>query len=324
MAATLKRIFHLIRSTSSKYSADGCGRMGAALAYYSLFSLFPLLLLLISLLGFMLASGMPLLVDARTSVLDTVGRTLPQARDLLALSIEQAQAARGATGIVGLFTLLWSASNAFTQLYQALNEIWGCLPAGTVRAAIRTKLTAIAVVLVISCLLLASIITDATVSVVVRRMPLPPGWILVWQDLAPFASVALAAAVFAMLYRYLPNTKVQWRTVWPGALVAGVAWEVLRQGFTIYTTRYSNYAAVYGAVGSTMALLSWIYLSAQILLFGAEFTVVYGRLLQGERLGGAGASPAAGADEKELAIVEAVQRWAQRLWQRMTGGAGRR
>jgi membrane protein len=278
VAARLKHVFNLTRTTFAKFSADGCGRIGAALAYYSFFSLFPLLLLLISILGYLLASGVPLLIDARTYVLDSVESTLPQARDLLARSIDAAERARGTTGFVGLLTLMWSASNVFTQLYQALNLIWGCSSGGTIWAAVRTKLTAFAMVLGISFLLLVAVIVDVALPVAARQLGFAPGWRLVWVRFGALSPVFMATTIFALLYRYLPDTKVLWRDAWPGALLAGVAWEILRQGFIVYTTRYANYAAMYGAVGSTIALLSWIYLSAQVLLFGAEFSVVYGRL----------------------------------------------
>ncbi len=277
MAATLKDIVYLFRRALLKFSADGCSRMGAALAYYTLFSLFPLLLLLISILGFLLASGMPLLADARTYILDSVAATLPQATDMVAQGIKAAERARGATGVVGLLTLLWSASNMFTQLCQALNIIWDSPPPATIGAAIRTKLTAIAVVLSISALLFLSMVADTALSVAARHLALGSIWRSGWARLAPLYTAAMATAVLALLYRYLPNTTVRWRHVWPGALLAGVAWELLREGFTVYATRYANYVAVYGTVGTTIALLSWIYLSAQILLFGAEFTVVYKR-----------------------------------------------
>lgn len=303
MAASLRDTYLLLRRTVDKFSADGCSRIGAALAYYSLFSLFPLLLLLISSLGFLLASGVPLLVDARTYVLDAVGNTLPQARELLAQGIDSAERARGTTGVIGLFTLLWSASNVFSQLYHTLNIIWGCSPGGTIGAAIRTKLTAIAAVLGISALLLASVIADTALAVAARRMALPPGWRLIWARLGPLSSAAMATAILAVLYRYLPNTKVRWGNVWPGALLAGVAWELLRQGFTIYTTRYANYKAMYGAVGSTIALLSWIYFSAQVLLFGAEFCVVYGRYRAGA-LPGTSRSPAIAGERGGLDMRE--------------------
>jgi membrane protein len=154
--------------------------------------------------------------------------------------------------------------------------IWGSTPEPTIGAAIRTKLTAIAMVFGVSLLLLLSIILNASLAVAVRYVRPLPWWRSLWTTFVPLSSAAMATAIFGLLYRYLPDTKVSWRHVWPGALLAGTAWELLRQAFTIYTTRYANYAAVYGAVGSTIALLSWIYLSAQILLFGAEFSVVYG------------------------------------------------
>lgn len=279
MAATLRRAFSLLREAYDKFCADGCTRVGAALAYYFFFSLFPLLLLLVSAGSYLLASGVPVLVNARSYVLARASDLMPRAGELLERSIDAALAARGQTGAVGVLTLLWSASNVFTQLYQAFNVIWGCCPAPSVRAAIRTKLTAIAVVLGISLLLLASMIADTALAVAARRAPLVPGWQRVWARLAPLSSALMATAVFGLLYRYLPNGRSRWRFIWPGALLAGVAWELLRQAFTVYTTRYANYAAVYGAVGGTIALLTWIYLSAQVVFFGAEFSVVYERHL---------------------------------------------
>lgn len=294
MPKALKDTVALVRGTYDKFCADGCPRVGAALAYYSLFSLFPLLLLLISIMSFLLASGVPLLVDARTYVLDSVGNVLPEARDLLARSIDSALAARGATGLIGLFTLLWSSSNVFTQLYQAMNVIWGCVPEPTIGAAVRSKLTAIAVVLAIGLLLALSMVASVVFDVALGRAHLLGGMRLLGSTLAPLTSAAMATMTFALLYRYLPHSRVRWRYVWPGALVAGVAWEALRIGFTEYARR-TNYVAVYGVVGSTIALLTWIYLSAQVLFFGAEFAVVYARLKTGTS-GLCAPEPAAGGE----------------------------
>ena len=311
MAEALKHTVRLIRRAYNKFSADRCARVGAALAYYTFFSLFPLLLLLISVLSYLLASGVPLLVDARAYVLGRAYEIMPQAQDALQRSIDAALSARGQVGFVGLLTLLWSASNVFTQLYQALNIIWSCTPEPTIGAAIRTKLTAIAMVFGISFILLLSIVFNAGLAVAIHHIQPLPWWRTVWTTLGPLSSVGMATAIFALLYRYLPDTKVRWRHVWPGALLAGTVWEFLRQAFTVYVTRYANYTAVYGAVGSTLGLLSWIYLSAQVLLFGAEFSVVYQQFQTEPRAEAHPSRRPDGADAQPSLRAQVVAAWRQ-------------
>ncbi len=278
----LRDAFQVTRCALSAFGDDNGPRLAAALAYYTLFALFPLLLLLISLIGFLLEAGWPVAVDAQEYVFNLVRQALPQAQELVINSVKAVQAARGRMGIVGLAVLLWSASNLFHQLDIALDTIWAGQARRSLRATAQRRLLSMGLVIIAGGLLLASTVVDTVLDLLTRYTYRLPGAALFWQIVPSIISAALVAFVFGLLYRLLPDVVVSWRQIWPGAVAGGVAWEVLKQGFSFYATR-ANWTAVYGPVAGFIALLTWLYLSAQVLLLGAEFSACYTRLLEGRR-----------------------------------------
>jgi len=103
-----------------------------------------------------------------------------------------------------------------------------------------------------------------------------------WQIVDVLVTTGVIAGIIAVLFRTLPQGGVTWREVWPGALLTAVGWELLRQGFAFYLGHFATYQAIYGTVGGIIALQTWIYLSAQVLLFAAEVSSEYGRELTGQ------------------------------------------
>lgn len=282
-----------------EFGKDEMAQRSAALAYYSMFSLFPLLLLAISLIGFMLEAGVPLAVDAQTVVLEGVEQALPEAKDLVEQILAKTRSTRGGTGLVGLIALVWSASNIFTQARLALNAIWDTgLPQG-IGGVLRLRLVALGMAMGTGLLLIAATLSDTVLVLIgqyVARLPLSD---TLWLLGRPLLSLCVTVILLTFFYRFLPRAPLSWADVWPGAIVTAVGWEVLKQGFVWYTATVADWTAVYGPITGVIGLLLWLYLSAQVLLFGAEFSAVYSRLLNEK----ATAAPARSATETSTALA---------------------
>jgi membrane protein len=279
----LADIVTITRRAFANFGDHECTARSAALAYYALFSMFPLCLLIISLLGFLLASGVPIAVDAQEAVLQAVEQTLPGAKDMVQDIIRTTRRARGGTGLVGLIVLAWSASHVFTHARLALNAIWDTgLPQG-LEGLLRLRLNALGMVIGIGLLLIVSTLANTSLDLVARYATRLP-----WSDtLWPLALSVMLSSVtvllFALLYRFLPRAPLSWSDVWPGAIVGGVGWEVLKKVFVWYATSMADWGAIYGPIAGVIALALWLYLSAQVLLFGAEFAAAYSQLMDEKR-----------------------------------------
>jgi membrane protein len=260
-----------------------CAQRSAALAYYAFFSLFPLLLLTISILGFMLEAGVPAAVDAQTLVFDAVDRTLPEAKELVEQIVLTTRRNRGGLGLVGLIVLAWSASNMFTHARLALNTIWNTgLPRG-IGGVMRLRLAALGMAVGVGVLLILATLSDTILTLVAQFFTHLPWSDTLWFLGRPLLLASITVVLFAALYRFLPRAPLRWADVWPGAIVGGVGWEVLKRGFVWYTTSIANWTAIYGPITGVIGLLLWLYLSAQVLLFGAEFAASYRQLLHEKR-----------------------------------------
>jgi membrane protein len=268
------RLSLLVR-TALAFGRDDGAIMSRSIAYYALFSFFPLLLILISVSSSVLTAS-----QVQEVILDFIEQYLPAAGRLVQANMQQLLDARNAIGVLALIGLLWSASGVFSALYRSVNRAWGNTPADLFWTE---KLFALAVVLVVGLLLVATILYGTVVNVV-------RGWqleVFGWQPFADPGTGRLvgwlsalipalgSVAVFTILYRIIPRTKVRWRDVWFGGLVAGLAWVASSQLLTWYISSFARYSLIYGSVGVIIAFLLWSYVSAMILLLGAEFTAQY-------------------------------------------------
>jgi membrane protein len=251
----------------------------AAIAYYTLFSVFPLTLLLISLGSFVLDSQ-----HAQQAALTAVGTYLPFATELVQRNIERVLELRGTASVIGIVGFVWAASGVFGSLSRAINLAWDL---ERPRPAWAERALAAGLVLLVASLFSLSLFSTAAFEVVARlaRVFLPEtpisGFTLL--DLAsrvlPYVFTVL---LFAFLYTVLPTARVGWTEVLPGAVMASLAWEAAKNGFTVYLGSFASYNLVYGSLGAVIALLLWSYISGVIILLGAEFTVQYARRQRGE------------------------------------------
>ena len=288
----------LLKEVGSEFQKDEAGQLGAALAYYAMFSIFPLLLLLIALLGYVLRYW-PTAVDVQAQIIEAVRTNFSaQVAGLLQDILNGVKSKAGGATIVGLVTLLLGASGAFQQLDQSFNRIWNVPappPAGGIVASVwrtvRTKLFSFGMVLAVGFLLLVSMALTGAAQALLdsfRGLPVIGGYAGFAMGLA--ISLLLNTLVFALLFKYLPDTKVYWGDVWLGALVTAAIWEIAKYLLALYIGRSSESWGAYGVVGSVLVLMAWIYFSSQILFLGAEFTEVYARR-HGSRAPQTGAAP---------------------------------
>ncbi len=275
-----KRLASLLREAAVRWSDDQCYRLGASLSYYAVFSIFPLLLLCVTAVGFVMGHD----ETVRDRLLDYVSKSgAPQMRPLLdqtLASMQTHETARGVGALVGVVTLFFGASGVFSELEGTLNIIWRVKSPETrsiwqaVLAAIKDKALSFLVVIGTALALLLSLLVSAALSAIDSTasevITSPTLWLLVEAGV----SIGLLTALFATMYRMIPQTAIAWRDVLGGALLAAGLFTGLKRLLAWYLGHVGSYAA-YGAVGGVLGLLAWIYLASLILFFGAEFTRVY-------------------------------------------------
>ena len=262
----------LLVRTGLAFDQDEGAVVSRSIAYYALFSLFPLLLVLISVASSVLADE-----EALQTVIDLFERILPISADVARQSVEQALAARGTVNLIAGLGLLWSATGVFTAMYRAVNKAWGNPKS---RLFLKEKLFGLAVVLIVGLILLGSTLLSTAASVLQKWDGTIFGWqpfsspemAALWSKLSTFVPPVVSVVTFIILYRIIPLNRVAWRDVWLGGLIAGLIWEAARQIYAWYLANVATYSLIYGSVGVIIGFLLWAYLSAMILLIGAEFT----------------------------------------------------
>jgi membrane protein len=274
---TPRVIWSLLGETAFEWYEDRAPRLGAALAFYTVFALAPGLIVIIALAALLLGkeAAQGQIID---EVQDLIGFAGAQA---IQAAIESARSAGGslvATGL-GALTLLFGLWGVFGELQDALNTIWGVgsRPWRGVIAAFKERFWSFTMVVGIGFLLLVSLAASAWLAAVgkffAQLLPLPVAAMETANALLSFVTITL---MFAVIYKLLPDVKITWRNVWVGAAVTALLFTIGKSLIGLYLGR-STVASVYGAAGSLVVILLWIYYSAQVVFFGAEFTKVYSR-----------------------------------------------
>jgi len=270
--------WNLCKQVATSWSDDYVPSMGAALAYYTLFSMAPLLLIVVSVSGLVFgedaARG-----EIQAQLQDLMGnRGAGAVQDLLASVREPAEGLTATA--VGLVLLLVGATTVFAELQDALDRIWR-LPGRPRRSGwltlVRTRLMAFGMILAVGFLLIVSLVTSALLAAVSRRLdPVFGGWQVLVELGDVIGGFLLVAFMFGLIYKVMPRHGVLVSDVWLGALLAALLFTGGKFVIGAYIGR-SGVASGFGAAGSLVVLLLWVYFSAQILLIGAEFTCVYAR-----------------------------------------------
>jgi membrane protein len=270
-------VFTLLKQTFQEWLEDKAPQLGAALAYYTVFSLAPLVLVLLAIVGVLFRDDAG---GAWTRITQQMGYFLDQSTVQLVQNIAQ-QASQPGKGliatIIGVALALFGASGVFGQLQDALNTIWGvkAKPGAGVWGFFRVRFLSFAMVAGICFLLLVSLTLEAILkgfSHYVQSI-LPAGVVIAMTVYLIF-DFAVIVLLFAMIFKFLPDVKIQWRDVWLGAALTAIFFGIGKWALGLYLSSGAAGSA-YGAASSLITLLLWVYYSSQILLFGAEFTQVY-------------------------------------------------
>jgi membrane protein len=265
----------IIKRAAVDWYNDNIPTLGAALAYYTLFSLAPLLLIALAILGVVYGGS-----SAQQHVVEQldklVGKETGSAMGSLLLSAQQARTS-GLT-VVAIVVLLISACGAFVTLQDGIMAIWkheNHSYSGILQF-LRVYLSAVIGVIATAIVLMASLILNTALYKVVHLLPAGSvaGEVWVWQAVDFVVSTAFIGLVCASIYRFMPEAPVTWRDVWAGALIAALLFNIGKHVFGLYLS-HAGVTSVYGAAGSLVVVLLWVYYSSMIFFFGAEVTHAY-------------------------------------------------
>ena len=266
----------LIKQTIDEWQQDDAPRMGASLAYYALFSLAPLLVIVIFIIGFVYKGDT--VGHIQRQVQSLVG---PDAARTVALAIHNA----GSLGhgiiatIASLVVLSLGATGVFSELHFAMNKIWKVRRRqyGFISGVIKDKFASFTMVLSVAFLLLISMIVSAVLSAVTAYFSyLLPGANFLWHIADLVVSFGVVMLLFALLFRYVPDEHVTWKDVWIGAAATALLFDIGKFLIGFYIGQ-SSVGSMFGAAGSVVVILAWVYYSSQLVFLGAEFTHVYAK-----------------------------------------------
>ena len=277
MRIRIKSVFRLLKEAFQEWQEDKVSLLAAALAYYTVFSITPLLVIAIAIAGAVFGQD-----TARVEILEQinglVGEQGAKAIEVALANANQPEIS-GIASVISVVVLLVGASGVFAQLQEALNTVWDvkAKPDGGIWNFIRKRLLSFGMVLAIGFLLLVSLILSAMLSGISKlQINLLPGFTPIWQLLNFAVSFGFISLLFAFIYYYLPDVKIRWKDVWIGAIITALLFTIGKFAIGLYLGR-GSFGSAYGAAGSLIVFLAWVFYSAQILLFGAEFTQVYAR-----------------------------------------------
>jgi membrane protein len=268
----------LIAQTFREWNDDKASRLAAALAYYTVISLPALIILIIDLAGTILGED-----SARGHVSlqleSLLGQKGAESVQAMIASASNADAKSSWASILSAATLVFGATGVVIQLQDALNTIWDVKtkPGNFVRLFILNRILSFGMILGIGFLLLVSLVVSAGLAAFSDHLgKLVPGLEFVWPAIDFSVSVILISGLFALMFKYLPDADISWKGVFSGALLTSILFNIGKLLIGLYLGN-SDISSVYGAPGSIVLILVWVYYSAQIFLLGAEFTQVYAR-----------------------------------------------
>jgi membrane protein len=276
MGHPLEAIAGLLKAAAVNWMDDHGQSMGAALAFYMIFSIAPLLLIVIAIAGLVFGQDAAHgeIFHQLQGLLGTTGATAVQG--LLESASRPAESVSAA--IIGVIVLFIGATSVFAELQDSLNRIWRTRSrprrAG-LWGLVRARLLSFGMILGIGLLLIVSLAFSAGLNALSRWADTEShGWSTFTGATELVLSLTLVTAVFAMIYKTMPHARVDWRDVWVGAAVTSVLFNAGKFLIGLYIGR-SGITSAFGAAGSLIVVLLWVYYSAQIFFFGAEFTWVY-------------------------------------------------
>jgi len=279
----VKEWWPVLKAAAADWNHDRAPRLGAALAYYTTFSIVPLLIVIIAIIGLVFGQE-----AAQSAIMDQISNLIgPQSAAAVKDMIHRAdQPSSGVIStIIATITLLVGAAGFFGQLKDALNTVWGIEPkeGRGIWGVLRDNFLSFATLLGTAFLLLVSLVVSTALSAFGKwfgsLLPLPE---VVLQAFNFVFSFAVITGLFALIFKVLPDARIAWRDVWVGAALTSALFTIGKFAIGLYLGK-SNIGSSYGAAGSLVLVLVWVYYSVQILLYGAEFTQVYANWM-GQRI----------------------------------------
>lgn len=273
----LQTIWQLFQETFKEWSEDKASRLAAALAYYTIFSIAPLLLIVIAIAGAVFGQD-----AARGEIVGQIqGLVGRDGAEFIEIAIKNAN--KPQTGIIAsiisILVLVLGATGLFVELQDSLNTIWEVQPkpGSGINKVVRQRFLSFAMVISIGFLLLVSLVISTVLTALTTYFSgLLPGVDFIWQIFSFILSFAITTVLFGLIFKVLPDVKVAWSDVLVGASLTSLLFSIGRFLLGQYLGN-SSFGSTYGAAGSLVVVLAWVYYTAQILFFGAEFTQVYAK-----------------------------------------------
>jgi membrane protein len=262
------------RGLGELYNSDGLTH-SASIAYYALLSLFPFLLLVLSLLGSLTADP-----NDRDAVITFLFRYFPRQFDFITRQFDAFRGQSVQLGIGGSLALTWASLGVFNAVSSAINHAWGVEHR---RSFLKHRLVSFLMMLSAGGILVIALLLASTAKLsetrwffsIVERVTWL-GWL--GSLTAAYAATLLLIACVAVLYYFIPNTRLRFRDVWPGAILTGLLWQGAFSAFSWYARDLARWNFIHGSIAAVVVFLIWIYVCAVILLYGVEVTAAYVRL----------------------------------------------
>ena len=279
-AASDKRLFSLVKKTIAEAGDDKIPRLAASLSYYTLLSLSPLLILSVAVAGLVFGEE-----AARGQIAAQLQQVFgPEAGEAIQTMVASAkEPGSGLLGtIIGVVVLLFGASGVFGELQDSMNTIWEVTPrpGRGILGIVKDRFFSFTMVLGVAFLLLVSLVVSAALSAFGNWLSSFVGVEWLWQGVNFVISLAMVALLFALVFKVIPDVKIRWRDVWMGASVTAALFTIGKFLIGLYVGK-AGVASPYGAAGSLVVMVVWVFYSAHILFIGAEFTQVYARAFGG-------------------------------------------
>ena len=266
MAMYFARFVLFCADAINDFMYKNCPYVAGAIAFYALFSLFPLFLAVLSVMGFVLGPE-----AEQTELVEEIAAVVPVSNELISDTLRGIVSARTITGVAAVIGLIWASTAAFGAIRKGINNAWGIR---RTRPFLRERVMDICLV-VGAALIVVLFLFIAPVFGALREFSgivAPDSFLqneLFWTFATNLVAPVISFVIFVMLYYFMPNTKVRFQDVWPTALAVAIAFWVVNLVFVWYVQTYPIHNALYGPVGAILALLTWVYISAITLLFGA-------------------------------------------------------
>lgn len=273
IAIKTKESILFIREVVNEFLTDNCPHLAASISYYVLLTIFPLTLAAVTIVGAVTHD-----TDSQDNVVQAIGGFLPVSEEIISDIIDEVGEDWVAASAIATLGLLWGGMAVFSALRKALNAAWGIR---TPRSFFMERFLELGMMFGVGLLLLLSFSINAAVEGIEAASDTAVGGFfggaIFWQAVRLLLTTALVFITFILLYKYIPNARIRLGDIWGGALIAAIGFGIAQQVFISFVTPNRPYTMIYGSLGTIIALMVWVYVSAIILLFCAKLTAVHSR-----------------------------------------------